>query len=186
MNGRRWPVALLLAGLVTLTVAAPEAAEGPSLGEYQVKAAFIYNFAKFVEWPREASFGREPFVVTVIGDDPFGGVLDQTLRGKTVGDRAVVVRRAFRVQDIGRSQVLFISDSERERLPSILKSIDSSPILTVGQMAEFAARGGIIGFRLDGDRVRLDISLNAAERSKLKISSQLLRVARVVHGSGGD
>lgn len=164
----------------------PAAPEPRASSEYEVKAAFLYNFAKFVEWPQDGRLEAEPFVITVLGDDPFGRVLDDTLRGKTVGRSAIALRRAARIEDVGRSEILFISDSERTRLSPILSRVGSAAVLTVGETSDFAARGGIIGFRIQGERVRLDISVSAAERAGLKISSQLLRVARLVGpGTGG-
>ena len=174
-------------GLVWLVSAAARpgsAASGPA--EYEVKAAFLYNFARFVEWPRDAKGDDGTFIVTVLGRDPFGSVLDNTLRGKTIDDKRVVVRRALRSEDVGRSQILFISDSEQDRLPAILKGLEAAPVLTVGEMNRFAERGGVIRFKLDEDRVRLEINVIAAERSGLRISSQLLKLARIVSPGTGD
>lgn len=158
------------------------AAAGP--GEYEVKAAFLYNFARFVEWPRDPQGGEE-FVVTVLGRDPFGTVLDDTLRGKTVGEQRIVIRRAERAEEVRGSRIVFICDSEKERLPAILKALEGAPVLTVGEMSEFAERGGVIRFKLEQGRIRLEINVAAAERSKLKISSQLLKLARIVSGAAG-
>src|SRR2546425_4112402 len=141
----------------------PAAAGGPS--EYEVKAAFLYNFARFVEWPLDARGGDRTFVVTVLGRDPFGSVLDDTLRGKKIDDKRVVVRRVSRPEDVGRSHIVFISDSEKDRLPAILKSLDGAPVLTVGDMNQFAERGGVIRFKVDQDRIRLEINVAAAQRS---------------------
>jgi hypothetical protein len=116
----------------------------------------------------------------VLGADPFGPSLEDALRGKAVGSRPIVLRRAARLEDVGASQILFISGSEQPALASILKQLATDPVLTVGDMGEFAVHGGIIGFRLEGERIRLDISLAAAERSRLRLSSQLLRIARIV------
>ena len=173
--------ATLCVALWTVRLAA--GAAGP--GEYQVKAAFLYNFARFVEWPPAAD-GAAPFVVTVLGRDPFGTVLDDTFRGKTVDARQVVVRRVSRSEDVGKSHILFICDSEKDRLPQILKSLESAPVLTVGEMSDFAERGGVIRFKVEQDRIRLEINVAAAERSRLRISSQLLKLARIVEpGTGG-
>jgi uncharacterized protein DUF4154 len=182
MIAPRWrAVAALCLALATVRLAA--GAAGP--GEYEVKAAFLYNFARFVEWPRAPGPDGE-FVVTVLGRDPFGSVLDDTLRGKTIDDKRIVVRRASRPEEVGQSRIVFICDSETERLPSILKSLEGTPVLTVGEMSEFAERGGVIRFKLDEGRIRLEINVAAAERSKLKISSQLLKLARIVGpGMGG-
>jgi uncharacterized protein DUF4154 len=162
----------------------PAGAAAPT--EYEVKAAFLYNFARFVEWPRDAPGGEGAFVVTVLGRDPFGSVLDDTLRGKTIDGKRVVVRRALRSEDVGHSHILFISDSEKDRLPDILKSLDAAPVLTVGDMSQFAERGGVIRFKVDQDRIRLEINVAAAQRSRLKISSQLLKLARIVDSGMGS
>jgi len=162
----------------------PAGAAGPS--EYEVKAAFLYNFARFVEWPLDAPGDDRTFVVTVLGRDPFGSVLDDTLRGKTIDAKRMVVRRVLRSEDVGRSHIVFISDSENERLPAILKSLEAAPVLTVGDMNQFAERGGVIRFKVDQERIRLEINVAAAQRSRLRISSQLLKLARIVSpGMGG-
>ncbi len=170
-----------MAASVCLLAAATTAQAAPprTSPEYQVKAAYIYNFAKFVEWP-SGSQADEPFVVTVLGADPFGRALEDAVRGKSVNGRPIVLRRAATLEEVGASQILFISDSEQPELPSILKRLATDPVLTVGDMGQFAAHGGIIGFRPEGGRIRLDISLAAAERSRLRLSSQLLQIARIV------
>jgi YfiR/HmsC-like len=176
-SARATAIVCLLGAAATAFAAPPRTSP-----EYEVKAAFIYNFAKFVEWP-SPSASDVPFVVTVLGADPFGQALEDALRDKSVQGRRIVLRRAATIGDVGASQILFISDSEQPALASILKQLASDPVLTVGDMGQFAAHGGVIGFRLEGDRIRLDISLAAAERSGLRLSSQLLRIARIV-GAG--
>jgi uncharacterized protein DUF4154 len=162
----------------------PAGPAGPS--EYEVKAAFLYNFARFVEWPIDAPGDDSTFVVTVLGRDPFGSALDDTLRGKKIDEKRVVVRRVLRSEDVGRSHIVFISDSESDRLPAILKTLEAAPVLTVGDMSQFAERGGVIRFKVDQDRIRLEINVAAAQRSRLRISSQLLKLARIVNpGMGG-
>jgi hypothetical protein len=174
--------ALLPAALATALLG-PARAAGP--GEYEVKAAFLYNFARFVEWPA-APADDGTFGIAVLGSDPFGSVLDDTLRGKTIGARPVVVRRIKHSEEVGGSRILFISDSEKDRLPAILKSLEAAPVLTVGEMSEFAERGGVIRFKLDNERIRLEINVAAAERSRLRISSQLLKLARIVGPATGS
>jgi hypothetical protein len=136
-----------------------------------------------VEWP-EGERSDEPFVVTVLGADPFGDALQDALRGKAVGRRPIVLRLVSRVEDVGPTEILFISGSEEPRLDAILKRLEADPVLTVGDMGQFAAHGGVIGFRLEGERIRLDVSLAAADRSRLRLSSQLLRIARIVDAGG--
>jgi hypothetical protein len=170
-------------------LAAPLVAQGPEVPpptEYEVKAVFLYHFAKFVEWPEVQRPNLEgAFVVTVLGADPFGSLLEQTLEGKKVGGRSMTVRRAARPDDIGPCQILFISDSEKERLPEILQRLGGAAVLTVGEMDRFAERGGVIRFRVERSRIRLDINLAVAERAHLKIRSELLKLARVVGQAGG-
>jgi hypothetical protein len=174
------------AAAVLLLLGAGVMAEGPAPPptEYEVKAAFLYNFGKFVEWPPEPDAPGGPFIITVLGRDPFGGVLDETLRGKTVAGREVTLRRVSSADRVEPSQILFISDSERQRLPEIIEGLGTKAVLTVGEMSDFSERGGVIGFLVEGDRIRLEINLGAAQRSGLRISSDLLRIARVVGGGG--
>ena len=132
---------------------------------------------------------RSAFVITVLGEDPFGPSLERTLEGKTLQGRPIQLRRVARAEDVGASQILFIAGSERDRLPAILDYLGSEAILTVGEMSRFADSGGVIGFRVEDDRVRLDVNLGAARRSGLRISSELLKLARIVgpdrRGGGG-
>jgi len=159
----------------------PADAQDTAPTEYQVKAAFLFSFAKFVEWPVNTFRGdSEPFLVTILGADPFGDVLDETLRGKTIRDRRLVVRRVARAEDVGHSQILFVGDSEKDRLPRVLKQVEGEAILTVADLDGFAARGGVVNFRIENSRVRFDVNIAAAERARLKISSQLLKLARIV------
>jgi hypothetical protein len=157
--------------------------EPPAPTEYHVKAAFLYNFAKFVQWP--ADVPTRAFVITILGRDPFGASLDETLQGKAIGTLKVVVRRAGTPEELGASQIVFISESERAQVPGILKRLEGTPTLTVAEIDHFAERGGVIRFRMDGDRVRLDINPSAAERARLKISSELLKLARIVGPASG-
>jgi hypothetical protein len=175
------PVGRVATAVVLLVLlAGPSAAQGPAgtPTEYEVKAAFLYNFAKFVHWPPDPE--STPFVITVLGRDPFGNILDDTLRGKSIDGRPVAVRRVSSADDVEPSQILFISDSEGQRLPAILERVGTKAILTVGETHQFSDRGGAIRFVVDGDRVRLEINPTAAERSGLRISSDLLRIARIV------
>jgi hypothetical protein len=157
------------------------AAETSPLTEYQIKAAFLYNFAKFVEWPATALRDpRAPVIVGVLGEDPFGEDLDDTLSDKVVGGRQLVVKRFGRLRDVGASHILFISSSERGRLPEILRALQHMSILTVGETEEFARLGGVVNFLLEDNKVRFEVNVDAAERAGLKVSSKLLRLARIV------
>lgn len=153
----------------------------PALSEYQVKAAFLYNFAKFVEWPAEApSEASAEMVLCLLGDDPFGSDLEQTIEGKMVNGRKLVIRRFKALRGLETCHILFISPSEGNQLLEILAALKGLSLLTVGEMERFTKLGGIINFTIEGNKVRFDINIDAAERAGLKISSRLLRVARVV------
>ena len=157
------------------------------LSEYQIKAAYLYYFTTFVDWPSE-SYSRtdETVVVGVLGEDPFGAILDETLRGKSVNSRKLVVKRFSSIKEARDSHVLFISSSERDRLPSILKALEGAAVLTVGDLDQFASRGGQIAFRTEDKKVRFDINVAAVQRAHLKISAQLMKLGRIVDGSGRE
>jgi hypothetical protein len=168
--------------LVAVTVAQ---SASPEVTDVQVKAAFLYNFGKYTKWPPDA--GRPGvFAIAILGVDPFGTTLDDMLQGKTLGESKVVVRRIARPEDVEDVRILYISESEADELPRILKRLAETPVLTVGEMSRFAERGGVVQFKTEGNRVRLEINVGAAERARLKISSELLKLARIVDKSSGD
>ncbi|HXB57064.1 MAG TPA: YfiR family protein [Vicinamibacteria bacterium] len=180
----RLPGSGTLAVLLLLASAqAVDTREAPRASEYQVKAAFLYNFAKFVHWPDERTLGPA-FTVAVLGEDPFGGILESTFAGKTILDRNVEVRRISAPEAAGKFQILFIGSSERPRLAEILKALEGTSVLTVGEMDGFSDRGGMITFKLKNDLVRFDINLDQVERAHLKMSSQLIRLALRVISKG--
>ena len=164
--------------------ASPTAPESARPGEYEVKAAFLYNFAKFVKWPEGNDLGPT-FVVAVMGEDPFGDILDRTFAGKTIQGRKAEVRRIHTPTPPSDAQILFIGSSERPRLTQILKTLEGGSALTVADMDGFTERGGMIAFRLRSDVVNFDINLDQVERARLKMSSQLIRLARNVIGKSG-
>lgn len=152
--------------------------------EYAVKAAFLYNFAKFVEWPADAFRSpREPMVLCLLGEDPFGPELDQTVGGKTVLGRQLVVRRLAKLAGLEECRILFVSSSEGRRLDQVFAAVGGRAVLTVGEEETFGRAGGIISFVVRQSRVRFQIDLAAADRAGLSISSQLLELAEVVTGN---
>ena len=171
--------------MLGFAVAAGVAAAPAPHGEYEVKAAFLYNFAKFVRWPEDTAPAPR-FVVAVLGQDPFGSVLDRTFAGKTVLDRPVEVRRVGSAAEAAGAHLVYVAASEQDRLPEIVRALSSTPVLTVGEGAGFADGGGMIAFRLRDDVIRFDVNLAQAERSRLKMSSQLVRLAQRVITDGGD
>lgn len=167
-----------LLALISL-VALSNAVQAQSSSEYQVKAAFLYNFAKFVDWPAEAFAGSNGMlVIGVIGDDPFGGALDQAINGKTINGRPLVVRRLRWGQDLRSCHILFISSSERKHLQQIIQSLRGASVLTVGDMGQFNQAGGIINFILEASKVRFEINSRGAGQAQLRISSKLLALAK--------
>ena len=168
----------LLSLMVLLAAALQVRAEVPGFDEYQVKAAFLYNFAKFVEWPA-AAFKRseDPFSICVLGQNPFGTALEDVVRNKTVASRAFVVREVSNARQATTCQIVFVAASEYKRFRLLLDGIRERSILTVGEADNFTANGGIINFKLQDARVRIEINGRAADRAGLHISSKLLSLA---------
>jgi len=149
--------------------------------EYQVKAVFLFNFTQFVAWPPSAfPDGQAPLVLGVLGDDPFGGFLDEAVRGEVVNSHPMVVERYRQVEDIEACHILFISASEAGRLERIFALLKGRNILTVGDSARFARQGGMVQFVTERNKIRLHINVEAAEAAALMISSKLLRLAEIV------
>ena len=161
------------------------AAQGARASEYQVKAVFLFNFAQFVDWPADAfPDSTTPLAICVLGDDPFGAALDETVRDERRGGRRFQVRRYTNVDEIKACHILFISRSEGGRPAGILAGLKGRPILTVSDADRFAERGGMIRFVSDRNRIRLQLNLDAAEAAHLTISSKLLRVAEIIPRTG--
>jgi hypothetical protein len=154
--------------------------------EYQVKAVFLFNFAQFVDWPPTVfADPRAPLVIGVLGEDPFGSVLDDTLRGEMLGERAIVIRRYRRREDIDHCHILFIGRSEGARLESIIRGLRGRHILTVSDTTGSALRGVMIRFVTENSKIRFRINLDAAKAAGLVISSKLLRPAEIVTNPEG-
>jgi YfiR/HmsC-like len=151
--------------------------------EYQVKAAYLYNFGKFVEWPINATASEGSFNICVLGQDPFGPTLAATITGESIKGKNVLLKRIPRVQDAVGCHILFISSSEEVRLKEILAALDKTSVLTVSDMPQFTRRGGMIQFVMEANKVRFEVSLTSAERTGLTLSSQLLKVAISVRGN---
>ncbi len=149
--------------------------------EYEVKAAFLYNFAKFAEWPADAFSGPEAhFVFGILGHDPFGSTID-AVEKRTINGRTVQVRRFSDVQDIRKCHILYISSSETERLGTILRTLANASTLTVSDISAFVDRGGAIGFVVQDNSVGFKINTNAVSRAGIAIHSRLLKMAIIVH-----
>ncbi len=171
---------LLLAGLTGLPAAAASS-EGQDAAEYEVKAAFLYNFTLHVEWPARA-FRNEgsPFVICILGKDPFGGALDRAVEGKTAQERRLQVVRADRVEDLKPCHVLFVPDSERREIGRAREALKDSHALIVGESPGAAREGAALNFIIEERRVRLEVNLEEAKRADLKIGAKLVRIARLI------
>jgi hypothetical protein len=155
-------------------------AQASAFDEYQVKAAFLFNFAKFVEWPPDAfSSPDQPIGICVLGQNPFGSVLEDTVRGKVVGRRTFVVLQIPDGQHVSECHIVFICASAGKRSVSLLEELRNKGVLTVSETDGVQAMGGVIGLNLKDGRVRIEIDLAAAERAKLRISSKLLSLAEI-------
>lgn len=151
--------------------------------EYQVKAAYLYNFTLFVSWPHLDKASNRSFDVCVLGTDPFGAVLDSTFAGETFDGRAIRVQRITDPHDASGCRILFISQSEDKRLADIISSLDKAEALTVSDISDFSERGGMIQFVWQGDNVRFEVNLQATNSAGLVLSSDLLKIAASVRGT---
>ena len=168
---------ILQLGFAALALAAPLRAQ---FDEYKVKAAFLYNFARFVEWPAHAFKGPEdPLAICILGPDPFHGTLAQAVQGKTVEGRPFEVHQVSS-DDACTCHILFVAASGRKRLAASVDSLRGVGVLTIGESPGFAQEGGIINLKLESGKVRFEVNVEAAERAQLRISSKLLSLAEIV------
>lgn len=173
-----WPHCVLCALILVanLGFALSDSAQQSHPEEYQVKAVYLYNFSRFVEWPAVSSTD-EPFTICILGHDPFGAVLDATLSGEAIGNLKLVAKRISSLRDATTCRILFVSSSEAGHSKEILARVEKSPVLTVSDMPGFTGNGGMIQFVLKENKVRFEVNLAAAEKAGLSFSSQLLKVA---------
>jgi hypothetical protein len=186
-NLRSRPPRLLAVGRLTILAALavvllmPARAYAQELNEYEVKAAFLYNFAKFVEWPSNAGADpNSPMIIGILGRDPFGGEIDRAIEGKSVNGHRLTIKRFSTIDSYQYCHILFVSSSEKSNLARILAAVASNSVLTVSETDRFAYIGGIINFITIENRIRFEINQAAAARAGLKISSKLLSLGRVV------
>ena len=158
--------------------------------EYLIKAGFIYNFAKLVEWPATAFPQPDsPIVIGILGNDPFGATLDRIVADKKISGRVISVKRVKWSKDFKELKdcnILFISSSEKEHIDSVVEAMKGLPILTIGDAPGFAKRGGIINFTLEDNKVRFEVNVEAAKHADLTISSRLLTLAKIVQQGAAD
>jgi hypothetical protein len=161
------------------------AAGAQTTDEYQVKAAFLFNFAKFVEWPPQTfKSPTDAISICVLGPDPFGRSLDEAVNAKSIDGRKLAVRQIDNLQQAGGCQILFIASRKKKHSTDADAAVAMAGVLTVGDSDGFAAAGGVIGFKLEGGKVRLEVNLDAAGQRKLRISSKLLSLALIVRTQG--
>ena len=164
----------------------PGAAKASASREYRIKAAFLYNFAKFTVWPAAAfADAKAPLRLCLLGDDPFHGAL-AALEGRTVKNRPIVASRLESTDSPEKCHLLFVSASEHGRLGTILKSLRGMPVLVVGDIPGFARSGGTIRLETVENKVRFEINVGAAHHAKLKIDSRLLRLGRIIGKSAAS
>ena len=169
---------VLLTGIVIMLLLPAQAQ--PSR-EYSLKAVFLYNFTRFVEWPPQSfAASGDPFIIGILGTDPFGPVLDEVASGEKVATHPIVVKRFQHVADVDGCHILFVGNNEAVRVNEVLASLQSRNTLTVSDIPGFAASGGIIGFTTRESKIKLQVNLAASKASDLNISSKLLQVAEIV------
>jgi hypothetical protein len=173
-------VSTAMAMLFTLCLASNVSAQSAVAREYEIKAAYLYNFIKYIDWPAQGlPTGSDTITIGVIGGNPFGPAL-ATLDGKMVKGRKLVIKEAVRLEDLPSCQIVFVSPSEAQRMQEILNASNEAKVLTVSEVEGFAARGGIINFIEERNKVRFEINAEAAKRKGFVISSELLKLAKVV------
>jgi hypothetical protein len=177
---------IIAAGAWALLGAAGLTAQQTRPSEFQIKAAYIYNFGKFVKWPAVAPANQSgSFTICVLEGEPFGATLESTLAGETVGGKPVAVKRIEKAQDASACHILFIGSAQGKDLTEILSALDEAAVLTVSDMPNFSKRGGMIQFVPEGDRIRFEINLGGAEKSHLVFPSELLKIAVAVRNPTG-
>jgi len=159
-------------------------AQSPVLTEYDVKAAYLYNFGKFVQWPSDRRRAAGSFDLCVVGRDPFGPALDRVVTGATIGGRPVQARRLAAPAEAARCHVVFVGAPDERQAAALLAAVGQSDVLTVGDSPRFLDLGGMIRFVVDGARVRFEVNLTRARAAGLTLSSDLLRVATAVRQDG--
>ena len=171
-------LALVLSGIAVRSATA----ESTYPGEYQVKAVFLYNFAKFIEWPQETSLPLgAPFTICILGKNPFDRATDAIV-GKSVRNRRIVVRQITRPDEGSGCAMVFVSSSEQAKVRHIVDILEENSVLTISDLPRFVTSGGMIGFITLNDTVAFEINQGAAQRARLRISPQLLKLARTVVG----
>jgi hypothetical protein len=169
--------------LATLLFGARAEAQA-TMGESQIKAMFVYNFLKFVEWPTDTSLGaRDPFVVVIIGEGPTADAAEHYLETRAIGDRPVSVRRIRWDQSLEGARAAFVLEQDARKLHRVLDAATAAGVLTIGEGDNFTTSGGVIGLLIEDRRLRFDVDTSAAQHAGLRVSSKILALSRNVRAS---
>ncbi|MBI1803439.1 MAG: YfiR family protein [Ignavibacteriae bacterium] len=184
--GRKCSI-LTLTVLVTLCLSQSALSQSDPKTEYKFKAVYLYNLLQFVEWPKE-SFQEEssPIVIGILGQDPFGQVLDQTVQNEKVQNHEIVVRRFTDPDEVKECHLLFMCKSEKDRFVQVLRKMENRNVLTVGEIEGFAEHGGAVNFYVEKSKLRFEVNTAALKKNNLKVSSKLLRLTRIVNSSSEE
>jgi hypothetical protein len=181
-----WPAVAVLAlsALIAASLRSVAATDPPpTLREYEIKAAFLYNFTKFIEWPaRTFADANAPIVIGVLGDSACTPALERLVKDRKINGRAIVVRRVESVQEVSASHLLFVGADHEAQFERLEPQIEATPVVTVGESPAFASAKGAIIFVLQGDKVRFEINTGSTDHAGVKISAQLLKLATAVRG----
>lgn len=176
-TGQGWCVAVIL-GSFLLVLAGNMMAGAAEPTEYDIKAAYVYKFAKFCEWPDEA--GRNSISIGVLGQGPIAASLEKTLKGKTLKDKPVILIKAQQVDSVKSCQIIYITSSTKEPLEDIMATLEGANVLTVSDIKDFSRNKGIVGFVWERDHVKFTVNLDNLRKTELSLSSKLLSIAKIV------
>lgn len=175
----------ILLYIIICSSAVSKKTSSQSTKEYQVKAAFIFNFTQFIEWPPNSfSIDKSPFVIGILGDDPFGQSLNNIVADENVNGHPIIIEHYSSIREIKNCHMLYVSAEHGEMQPSETNMLKEKSILTISDIPDFALKGGMIGFFLENNKVRFHINLDRAKKVKLSIDSRLLRLAQIVSDKG--
>jgi uncharacterized protein DUF4154 len=171
------------AGAVMAAIALCSATIGRAqdVTEPSLKAAFIYNFAKFTEWPQDALSGPLPFNACVLGDEPTSDALERSVKGRQLGGRSITVQRVAPDGPLKSCHLLYVSNLKSAQIASVVEAVRGAPVLTISDIDDFARLGGIAHVFIENGKMRFDLNLELAKRVRLQLSSKLLVLAARVH-----
>jgi len=177
---RRTRIAAISILVTAVLASGAEPAQSQAKSEYALKAVFLYNFCRFIEWPKsEFASSTDPIIIAVIGEDPFGRLLEEAVHGETLRGRSIQIQRYRNPDSIGHCHLLFISQSETRRMDAILAAVAGKSVVTVGETDAFLDQGGMIALTAERNRIGLHINPSLLRAANLDVSSKLLRVAQI-------